>query len=118
MIKSLLSRPWIWSWLAAAAAFMLVMLLTQGRGASELAYAALSFGAFAAIVGLGQMLVITLGPGNVDLSIPATMTLAATLALKAMGSEPGTAALGLAVAVGVGVAAGAANFALIYLLRL
>ena len=118
VIKNLLSRPWIWSWLAAAAAFMLVMLLTQGRGASELAYAALSFGAFAAIVGLGQMLVITLGPGNVDLSIPATMTLAATLALKAMGSEPGTAALGLAVAVGVGIAAGAANFALIYLLRL
>ena len=28
------------------------------------------------IVGLGQMFVITLGPGNVDLSIPATMTLA------------------------------------------
>lgn len=118
MIKTLLSRPWIWSWVAAAVAFLMVMALTQGRGAGELAYAALSFGAFAAIVGLGQMLVITLGPGNVDLSIPATMTLAGTLALKVMGSQAGTAPIGLAVAIGVGVGAGSANFALIYLLRL
>ncbi|GAA4220897.1 ABC transporter permease [Sagittula sp. NFXS13] len=118
MVKTLLGRSWIWSWIAAAAAFGLIMLLTQGRGAEELAYAALSFGAFAAIVGLGQMMVITLGPGNVDLSIPATMTLAATLALKGMGSDPGTSLLGLAIAIGVGCGAGLANFALIYLLRL
>ena len=117
-MKMLLSRPWIWSWAAAAAAFILVMILTQGSGASDLAYAALSFGAFAAIVGLGQMLVITLGPGNVDLSIPAVMTLAGTLSLKAMGSDPNTAVLGFLVAIGVGIAAGGANFALIYLLRL
>lgn len=118
MLKSLMARPWIWSWIAAATVFALVIILTQGRGASELAYAALSFGAFAAIVGLGQMLVITLGPGNIDLSIPAVMTLAGTLALKTMGSDPGTAMLGLAVAIAVGIGAGAANFALIYLLRL
>ena len=117
-MNTLISRPWIWSWLAAAGAFLLTMLLTEGRGAGELAYAALSFGAFAAIVGLGQMMVITLGPGNVDLSIPAVMTLSGTLALKAMGSVPGTELWGLAVAVAVGLGAGGANFALIYLLRL
>ncbi|PHP65788.1 ABC transporter permease [Zhengella mangrovi] len=113
-----LSKPWIWSWLAAAGAFALTLGLTSGRGAGELGYAALSFGAFAAIVGLGQMLVITLGPGNVDLSIPATMTLAATLALKTMGTVEGTAFVGLAVALGVGLAAGFANYMLILLLRL
>ncbi|WP_116599234.1 ABC transporter permease [Primorskyibacter marinus] len=118
MLSTVISRPWIWSWVAAAAAFVMVMALTQGRGAGELAYAALSFGAFAAIVGLGQMLVITLGPGNVDLSIPAVMTLAGTLSLKVMGSDPNTAALGLLIAVAAGVGAGLANFALIYLLRL
>lgn len=111
-------KPWVWAWLAAALAFAATLVLTSGRGAGELAYAALSFGAFAAIVGMGQMLVITLGPGNVDLSIPATMTLAGTLALKVMGSEPGTAWLGLIVALGVGLAVGCANFALIWLLRL
>lgn len=115
---SILAKPWLWSWLAAAAAFVLILGLTAGRGAGELAYAALSFGAFAAIVGLGQMLVITLGPGNVDLSIPATMTLAATLALKVMGSEPGMAFAGLVIALGVGAGAGLANYALIFLLRL
>ena len=117
-MQKLISRPWIWSWIAAVAAFVLTTALTEGRGAGELAYAALSFGAFAAIVGLGQMLVITLGPGNVDLSIPAVMTLSGTLALKAMGSDPGTALMGLGIAVLVGLGAGAANFALIFLLRL
>ncbi len=115
---NLLGKPWLWAWLAAAAAFSLTLGLTSGRGAGELGYAALSFGAFAAIVGMGQMLVITLGPGNVDLSIPATMTLAATLSLKAMGSDPGTAALGLAIALAVGLGAGLANYALILVLRL
>ena len=84
-------HPRVWAWAAAALAFAAMLALTSGRGAGEPAYAALSFGAFAAIVGLGQMLVITLGPGNVDLSIPATMTLAGTLALKVMATEPGTA---------------------------
>ncbi len=115
---TLLAKPWIWAWGAAALTFALTIGLTSGRGAGELAYAALSFGAFAAIVGLGQMLVITLGPGNVDLSIPATMTLAATLALKAMGSMPGTALLGLAIALAVGFGAGLTNYLLILLLRL
>ncbi len=117
-MQQVISRPWIWSWLAAAATFAMTTALTEGSGAGALAYAALSFGAFAAIVGLGQMLVITLGPGNVDLSIPAVMTLSGTLALKAMGSEPDTAMLGLGVAILVGLGTGAANFALIYALRL
>ncbi len=46
--------------------------------------AALTFATFYVLVGLGQMFVITLGPGNVDLSIPATMTLAGTVAMKVM----------------------------------
>lgn len=115
---SITVKPWLWSWIAAALAFGLTIVLTEGQGAGELAYAAFSFGAFAAIVGLGQMLVITLGPGNVDLSIPATMTLSGTLALKAMSSDPGTALLGLGVAVLAGLGTGIANFMLIYLLRL
>ena len=117
-VKQIMGQRWVWSWCAVVVVFLLTIALTQGRGAGQLAYAALSFGAFAAIVGLGQMLVITLGPGNVDLSIPATMTLAATLALKTMNGEPGTALLGLGVAIVVGIGAGCANMALIFLLRL
>jgi len=117
-MQNVLQRPWIWAWLAAVVTFAATVVLSSGRGAGGLAYAALSFGAFAAIVGVGQMLVISLGPGNVDLSIPATMTLSATLALKAMDGAPGTVLLGLGVALLVGLGTGAANFALILLLRL
>ncbi|WP_237763573.1 ABC transporter permease [Falsirhodobacter sp. alg1] len=113
-----ISRPWIWSWLAAVIVFLMTVILTEGRGAGELAYAALTFGTFAAIVGLGQMLVITLGPGNVDLSIPAAMALAATVSLKVMNSEANSAMIGLLVALLVGLGIGVANLALIYLLRL
>jgi ribose transport system permease protein len=94
------------------------VLFTGGAGAGGLTYAALTFAAFSVIVGIGQMFVITLGPGNIDLSIPATMTLAGTVALKAMGAVPGTEALGLAAAVGVGLAVGLGNYALIKALRI
>jgi ribose transport system permease protein len=61
---------------------------------------------------------VTLGPGNIDLSIPATMTLAGTVALKTMGAQPGTELVGLAVALGIGVGIGVANYALIRALRI
>ncbi|WP_110647997.1 ABC transporter permease [Salinicola peritrichatus] len=117
-MSSLISRPWLWAWLASAVVFALSVALSGAGQAGGLLYAALSFGAFAAIVGIGQMLVVTLGPGNIDLSIPAAMTLSGTLALKAMGGEPGTALLGLGVALLVGMGVGGVNFALIRLLRL
>ena len=67
-----------------------------------LSQAALTFAAFSIIVGLGQMFVITLGPGNVDLSIPATMTLAGTVALKVMDTNNDLILVGVVVALAVG----------------
>jgi ribose transport system permease protein len=92
-------------------------MFTGGASAGGLTQAALTFAAFSVIVGLGQMFVITLGPGNIDLSIPATMTLAGTVALKVMDAANGTDLLGLAsprrrLAVGIG------NYALIKALRI
>lgn len=107
------ARPWIWSFVAMVAVWVVTTLFTGGASAGGLTQAALTFAAFSVIVGLGQMFVITLGPGNVDLSIPATMTLSGTLALKAMGEVEGTFPLGLAVTLGVGLGVGIANFALI-----
>ncbi len=111
-------RPWVWSWLAAAAVFLGTTLFTGGTGAGGLGQAALTFAAFSVLVGLGQMFVITLGPGNIDLSIPATMTLAGTVSLKVMDGAAGTEVLGLVVALAVGVAVGVGNFALIKALRI
>ena len=115
---TLVRRPWIWAYLAAAAAFAAIMFASGGQGAGSLVYATLTFASFSAIVGLGQMFVITLGPGNVDLSIPATMTLAGTLALKFMENDSTLILPGLLVALGVGLGCGVFNFALILVLRI
>ena len=70
------------------------------------------------IVGLGQMFVVTTGPGNVDLSIPATIALAGTVAMTVMAGDDRLVALGLAAAVGIGVLVGTFNYALIRLLQI
>jgi ribose transport system permease protein len=117
-VSALAERPWIWSFVAVALVWTATVLFAGGASAGGLTYAALTFAAFSVLVGLGQMFVITLGPGNIDLSIPATMTLAGTVALKAMGAQPGTELVGLAVALGIGVGIGVANYALIRALRI
>src|SRR5438552_10493327 len=80
--------------------------------------AALSLAVFSVIVGLGQMFVITLGPGNVDLSVPANIGLASAVAMKVMDGSDAAVALGLAAALATGMAVGAANYLLIWALRI
>ena len=117
-VRNLLARPWIWSYMAALAVWLATMAFTQGHGGAGLISAALTFATFFVIVGIGQMFVITLGPGNVDLSIPATMTLAGSVAMKIMDSQDPMVLPGLIAALGCGVAVGAFNYALILLLRI
>lgn len=114
----LIRRPWIWSFLATILVFIVTVLFTGGASSFGLGQAALTFAAFSVIVGLGQMFVITLGPGNTDLSVPATMTLAGTLSLKYMNGVEGTILMGLGVAILCGLAIGIANYALIKALRI
>jgi ribose transport system permease protein len=118
MIAATWGRPWLWAFAAAALAFAATAVLTGLQGAGGLFIAALTFASFSVLVGLGQMVVITMGPGNVDLSIPAVMTLAGTLSLKLMGGAAGTEAWGVMAALGIGIAAGVVNYALILLLRI
>ncbi|MDO1584860.1 ABC transporter permease [Rhizobium oryzicola] len=118
IFNTALSKPWIWSWLAALATFVLTVLFTGGASTFSLGQATLTFAAFSVIVGLGQMLVITLGPGNVDLSVPATITLSGTLALKFMNTDASLILPGLLVAIGIGLGVGIANYGLIKLLRI
>ena len=70
------------------------------------------------IVGVGQMFVITLGPGNVDLSLPANIGLASAVAMKVMDGSDAMIAVGLAAALASGIAIGAANYLLIWALRI
>ena len=118
LVHRVTAQPWIWSYLAALAVWLATIAFTGGQGAGGVLTAALTFGTFYALVAIGQMFVITLGPGNVDLSIPATMTLAGTIAMKAMDGDPLMIPVGVGLALLTGLVVGVANFALILLLRI
>jgi len=117
-MTAVLRKPWIWSFVAAILIWFATILFTGGASTQGLTQAALTFAAFSVLVGIGQMFVITLGPGNIDLSVPATMTLAGTVALKYMATENGLVLQGLMLAVVIGIAVGIANYALIKALRI
>jgi ribose transport system permease protein len=112
------ARPWLWSLLGALIVWLVTAASVAGRGAGETLSTALGFATFYVIVGIGQMLVIAAGPGNIDLAIPSVMTLAGYLSMGVMHAENAGLALGIAVALGVGVLAGTANVVLIRLLRI
>ncbi len=111
-------QAWVWSFAAAIAVWAITIVYTGGQGAGAILTAALSFATFTIIVGLGQMMVITTGPGNVDLSIPATITLAGVVAMKVMDEDTGRLALGIVAALGAASLVGVFNYGLIRLLRI
>ena len=110
-------QPWIWSFLGALAVW-LVIVVAHGQGGGATLTMTLNFSVFFVIVGIGQMLVITIGPGNIDLSIPATMALGGAIAMKVMNGVDSGIALGLLYTLVTGVAIGVFNFGLIWLLRI
>jgi ribose transport system permease protein len=117
-IDGLFARPWIWSFLGAALVWLAAILFTGGYGAGGMLTAALSLAVFTVVVGVGQMFVITLGPGNVDLSLPANIGLASAVAMKVMGGEDSMVAVGLIAALACGLAIGIVNYLLISALRI
>jgi ribose transport system permease protein len=64
------------------------------------------------------MMVITTGPGNVDLSIPATMTLSGVVAMKVMDTNNAQLLIGILAALGVSLLVGMFNYVIIRLLRI
>src|SRR5215207_1040160 len=117
-VRRLFEKPWLWSFVAAFLVWLATMAFTGGHGGGGLITAALTFATFFVIVGIGQMFVITLGPGNVDLSIPATMTLAGSVAMKVMDTQDSMIAVGLLAALACGFCVGIFNYALILVLRI
>ena len=116
--QTLLKRPWIWSFVGAGVVWLAAIAFTGGYGAGGMLTAALSLAVFTVIVGVGQMFVITLGPGNVDLSLPANIGLASAVAMKTMGGDDRLVLVGLVAAIASGLAVGLANYLLIWALRI
>jgi ribose transport system permease protein len=117
-MTQLLAKPWLWAWLATGLVWLATAFVAGGQGGGQVLTAAFTFATFYVVVGLGQMFVITLGPGNVDLSIPATITLAGAVATKVMDTQDSLVLLGLLVALLIGVLVGCFNFLLILALRI
>ena len=116
--NKLRGQPWIWSFIAMIAVWLATITFTGGQGAGEILTAALSFATFTIVIGLGQMMVITTGPGNVDLSIPATITLAGVVAMKIMDTDNARLFIGIVAALGASFLVGLFNYGLIRLLRI
>jgi ribose transport system permease protein len=106
-------NPWVWSFAGAAIVWLLTLATVEGRGALATLSVALQFATFYVIVGLGQMLVISASPGNIDLSIPAVMTLAGYISMRLMGGSDAGLWAGIGAAIAVALAAGVVNIVLI-----
>lgn len=117
-LRTVLAKPWIWSFIGALLVWLATIAFTGGYGGVGMITAALSLAVFTVIVGVGQMFVITLGPGNVDLSLPANIGLASAVAMKVMDGNDSMIAVGLIAAIACGAAIGAANYLLIWALRI
>jgi ribose transport system permease protein len=115
-LDALRAKPWLWSYLGASMLWLATIAYTGGQGAGGMLTAALALAEFTVIVGIGQMFIITLGPGNVDLSLPANIGLASAVAMKVMdGSDT---LPGFVAAVGCGAVIGLVNYLLIRALRI
>ncbi len=116
--RTLERSPWIWAYLGALLVWVATMAAVQGRGGVETLAVAVQFATFFVIVGIGQMLVIAAGPGNIDLSIPAVMTLAGYIAMGVMHGANAGLVPGLLAGIGIGLATGVANVVLIQALAI
>ncbi|MDR3493003.1 MAG: ABC transporter permease [Ancalomicrobiaceae bacterium] len=118
MTRRLVLAPWTYSFIVALAMWIATTAYSGIGSAGSTLAAALAFGAFSVVIGTGQMLVIAAGSGNIDLSVPSVLTLAAYVSMAVMTGHDGMLVPGLVVALLVGAAAGALNFLAILLLRL
>jgi ribose transport system permease protein len=116
--QTILKQPWIWSYLGALLVWLAAIAFTHGYGAGGMLTAGLALAVFSVITGVAQMFVITLGPGNVDLSLPANIGLASAVAMKVMDGSDSMTVLGLLAALLSGLGVGFGNYLLIWLLRI
>jgi ribose transport system permease protein len=108
-----------WVWAALAVAFLwFVLSSVSGRwSVSSLSGIVLS-ASFLTCVALGQMLVVTTGRGNIDLSVAGVLTQSAFLALLVIKGQNDLIWLGLLAALALGVAVGLVNAALVIWFRI
>ena len=117
-LTTISQKAWVWSFVGAFLVWLATALYVGGTAGAAILSTALSFATFTVIVGIGQMFVITTGPGNVDLSIPATISFSGAVSMKIMDGANAMLPVGIAAALACGLAVGLFNYMLIRLLRI
>ncbi|MDR1733099.1 MAG: ABC transporter permease [Synergistaceae bacterium] len=112
--SGLIRQKRFWPYLAAVFVYLVISRIS-GNAEATLA-ASMSFASFFILVGIGQMLVITTGPGNIDLSIPYTIALAGLIAMKTMNEVNANILMGFAAGIAAGAVIGVVNYILIRLI--
>ncbi len=117
--RNLLGRvpPPVWPFLAA---FVILIAIGQlaGRGLPGIASGALQNSAILVVVALGQLIVITTGNANIDLSIPSTMTLAAFVSVVVLDGDTSRLPIAIAATILCGALVGVANVLIIWIFDL
>ena len=111
------THRWSWAGIGVLLLWAALSVLTSRFSLASLSGVAIS-ASFLTIVAIGQMFAVATGGGNVDLSIPGVVTLAAFLTMIfSHGTNLGLLSA-IPVVLAIGLATGALNAALILLLRI
>jgi ribose transport system permease protein len=116
--RRLLAQPWFYATAGAILVWLVILAYARGAGGGAVISAALNYSVFFAVVGLGQMIVMASGAGNIDLSVPANITLAAYLSTGQMEGADAGLLTGIAAGLGSGLAIGLVNAFLILAFRI
>jgi ribose transport system permease protein len=110
-------RRWVWAAMGVLALWACLSLLTERVSLHSLSGVAGS-AAFLLIAALGQMLVVTTGRGNIDLSIPSVITLSAYVTVTVSGGTDAGLPVALGALAAIGLGTGLVNATLVVLLRI
>jgi ribose transport system permease protein len=111
------SNRWLWAAVAVALLWVVLAAVSGRWSVASLSGIVLS-ASFLTCVALGQMLVVTTGRGNIDLSVAGVLTQSAFLALVVVQGQDARIWLGVLAAFGLGAGVGLLNAALVIWLRI
>ena len=106
--------PWTWSYLATA--IVLILTFAVSGGGTQTLTLAFTIAPYLVIVGLGQMLVMSAGPGNVDVSVAKIFSLGGLISVSVTGAT-GSWLIGLGAAMLMGLAMSSLSVMAIILVR-
>jgi Ribose/xylose/arabinose/galactoside ABC-type transport systems, permease components len=116
-LQQISKKPWIWALLGA-----IIMWFALGVFAGSLSVESLitiaTSASFLAIVGMGQMLVITTGGGAIDLSIPSIITLSAFLSTGLINGSDANLLYGIPIVLAIGAGIGIMNALMVLYLKI